>query len=200
MFVLAIGFWFYQCIQTSLDAFGWQFRFLTIWGLSANVIVAWMMLRYSLGRSDRNYNSFVSASVVLNAIVVFKYWKLWFTDPSLINLNGPIVWYQEYYLHALGPALLMIDAFFVLGVFRYLVPTFIIMLLVFLTYIGWIEILVHPLNTSPKGDVTNGLPYPFLNNMDQAERLAFYATTIGSAVVFFGIGWVISKVLRVGKA
>ena len=35
VFLLALGFWFYQFTQTSLEAFGWQFRFLTIWGLTA---------------------------------------------------------------------------------------------------------------------------------------------------------------------
>jgi hypothetical protein len=50
VFLLALGFWFYQFSQTSLDKFGWQFRFLTIWGLTFNLIVAYLMLRYSLGR------------------------------------------------------------------------------------------------------------------------------------------------------
>ena len=86
VFLLALGFWFYQFSQTSLDHFGWQFRFLTIWGLSANVIVAWLMLRLS----TRDYTPLVSAVVVINAFVVFMYWKLWFTDPALVNSGGPI--------------------------------------------------------------------------------------------------------------
>ena len=116
VFLLALGYWFYQFTVTSMDNFGWQFRFLTIWGLTASVIVAELMLRFSLGRSDETYNPLVSATVVLGAMVVFLYWKLWFIDPALVNSDGPIEWYQEYYLHVVGPALMMFDAFFILGV------------------------------------------------------------------------------------
>ncbi|HBN30019.1 MAG: hypothetical protein QNL16_07110 [Rhodobacterales bacterium] len=195
IFLLALGFWFYQFTQTSLDAFGWQFRFLTIWGLTANLVVSWMMLRLVLGKSTKTYNPLVSATVVLGAIVVFMYWKLWFINPALVNSNGPIVWYQEYYLHALGPFLMMVDAFFILGVFRNIVRTLVTMLAVFVSYIAWVEVLVRPLNSFPEGKAANGLPYPFLNDMVMDERLVFYATTIGTAVVFMLIGWVVSRVI-----
>ncbi|NOX72250.1 MAG: hypothetical protein GXP03_01030 [Alphaproteobacteria bacterium] len=200
IFVLALGFWFYQFSQTSLDRFGWQFRFLTIWGLSANVIVAGLMLRYSLGYSGRTYNPLVSASVVLNAIFVFMYWKLWFIDPALVNSDGPIVWYQEYYLHALGPALMVLDAFLILGVFRRIVPTFGATLAIFVGYIAWVELFVGPRNSLPAGEVTSGMPYPFLNDMALDERAVFYATTIGTALAFMLIGWAIAAGLRRLKA
>ncbi len=193
---MALGYWFYQFSQTSFDAFGWQFRFLTIWGLTAALIVLYLMLRYSIGRGDRTYNPFVSAAAVLEAIVVFMYWKLWFIDPSLVNSSDPIIWYQEYYLHAVGPALLAFDAFFILGVLRRIVPTAAVMLVVFLTYISWLEFLVAPLNSFPEGEKTNGLPYPFLNDMGDYDRWAFYATTIGAAFVFMLTGWGIAKGLR----
>jgi hypothetical protein len=196
VFLLAIGFWFYQFTQTSIEAFGWQFRFLTIWGLTADVVTAWMMLRLSLGKSDKTYNGFVSATVVLGAIVVFMYWRLWFIDPKLVNSNGPIIWYQEYYLHALGPALMMIDAFFILGVFHSLKRSFLAVALIFLAYTVWIEYLVQLLNSFPEGKIANGLPYPFLNDMEQGDRMVFYATTIGTALVFLLIGWGIAHLLR----
>ena len=193
--MLALGYWFYQFTQTSLDAFGWQFRFLTIWGLTANLVAAWLMLRLVLGRSEKSYNPFISATVVLGAIVVFMYWKLWFINPALVNSAGPIVWYQEYYLHALGPLLMMIDAFFILGVFKRLGATLVAMLTIFIGYIAWAELLVGPLNSFPEGKAAHGLPYPFLNDMVLNDRLVFYATTIGTAVVFMLIGWVISKII-----
>ncbi len=196
VFLLAVGYWFYQFSQTSLDRFGWQFRFLTIWGLTANVIAAWFMLRLSLGRSQNTHNPFVSATVVLGAIVVFMYWKLWFIDPALVNSGGPIVWYQEYYLHALGPLLMMIDAFFILGAFRAILPTIGVTLAMFLGYIAWVEVLVGPFNSFPVGKVASGLPYPFLNDMGQADRMVFYGTTIATAMVFLAIGWAISWGLR----
>jgi hypothetical protein len=124
------------------------------------------------------------------------YWKLWFIDPALVNSGGPIVWYQEYYLHALGPFLMATDAFFILGVFRQIARTLGVIMAIFLGYIRWVEILVRPFNSSPMGQVTSGLPYPFLNDMAIDNRLVFYATTIGTALVFMLIGWGFSWVLR----
>ena len=196
VFLLMLGYWLYQFTQTDLDAFGWQFRFLTIWGLTFYLIVSWLMLRRSLGLARRDWNPLVSATVVLGAMVVFMYWKLWFTDPSLVNSGGPIVWYQEYYLHALGPLLMALDAFFILGVFRRIPATLATMLTIFVAYILWIEFLVRPLNTFPEGEVLAGLPYPFLNDMQESERWVFYATTIGTALVFMLIGWAFAALLR----
>ncbi len=196
VFILVLGYWLYEFATTDLDAFGWQFRYLTIWGLTANLMVAGAMLRYSLGRTRKAYNSFVSASVVLGAIVVFMYWKLYLTDPALVNGDGALPWYQEYYLHAGTQVLMMIDAFLILGVFRRVPRALAATLAIFLSYIAWIEIWVGPRNSFPAGDATTGLPYPFLNDMAQPDRMVFYATTIGTAIVFFGIGWGISFVLR----
>ncbi|MFQ5437913.1 MAG: hypothetical protein ACE5DK_03675 [Paracoccaceae bacterium] len=196
VFLLALGFWLYQFLFADMGAFGIQFRYLTIWGLTANLVVAGMMLRLSLGRSERSYNAFVSATAVLGAIVVFMYWKLYFTDPALVNGGNALPWYQEYYLHAGTQVLMWIDAFFILGVFDAIWKTLLTMLAIFLGYIAWIEILVRPLNDAPVGSATSGLPYPFLNDMAMGDRAGFYATTIASAVIFQGIGWVISRIIR----
>jgi len=200
VFLLASGFWLYQFASTYAEGFGLQFRFLTIWGLTVFVVIAGFMLRNSHSRSDESYNPFVSAGVVLAAVVVFMYWKLWFTDPSLVSSRGPNVWYQTYYLHALGPALVALDAFIILGAFVFLGRTIVAVLMILIPYILWLEILVGPFNSLPVGTATSGLPYPFLNNMEQTERLGFYGTVIGTAVVFTLVGWVISKVIsRVGR-
>jgi hypothetical protein len=193
VFLLASGFWLYQFVSTYAEGFGLQFRFLTVWGLTVNLIIAGLMLRNSLGRSDESYNSFVSAGVVLAAVVVFMYWKLWFNDPSSVSANGPNVWYQTYYLHALGPALVAFDAFFILGAFAALGRTLGAVLMIFIPYILWLEVLVGPLNSTPEGTATSGMPYPFLNNLEQAERISFYGTVIVTAVVIMLIGWAISK-------
>ena len=199
VFLAALFYFFYQFTQTDLAKFGIQFRFLTIWGLTFNLVVAWLMLSQSLGRSTRDWNALVSATAVLGGIVVFMYWKLWFIDPALVNSGGPIVWYQEYYLHAAGPLLMWIDAFLILGAFRRIPQTLVLMLAIFVAYILWIEFAVQPLNDAPAGSATSGLPYPFLNDMETPARWTFYATTIGTAVVFMGIGWVISRLLKVGR-
>jgi hypothetical protein len=36
------------------------------------------------GRSD-TYPAFISATAVLNIMVVFLYWRLYFIDPALVN-------------------------------------------------------------------------------------------------------------------
>lgn len=196
VFLLASGFFLYQFTQTSLGAFGWQFRYLTIWGLTANMVAAWFMLRLALGKSTNSHNDFVSAATVLGAVVVFMYWRLYFINPALVNGGGPIVWYQEYYLHLLGPILMWIDAFFILGAFRQIRGTLGYLAVFFLGYIAWVELAVHPLNDTPVGKVTSGLPYPFLNDMDLGQRLQFYATTIVTALVIAAVFWLISVVLR----
>ena len=45
-------------------------------------------------------------------------------------------------------------------------------------YCIWIEFVIAPFNLEPVGSVTNGLPYPFLNDMSLSERLVFYLISI----------------------
>ncbi len=195
VFLLALGYFILEFFTTGKSDFGAQFRYLTIWGLTANLIVAGLMLRYSLGYSTRTCNAFVSASVVLGAIVVFMYWKLYFTDPKLVNGNSVTPWYQEYYLHLGSQALMMFDAFFILGAFQRIWATFVTMLIIFLGYIAWIELLVRPLNSFPEGSATSGLPYPFLNDMATGPRMVFYATTIGTAIILMLLGWGLARLI-----
>ena len=71
VFLAALGYWLYFFTFTSFHAFGWQFRFLTVWCLTANVFVAFLMLRISLTRSKKTWDALVSATVILNMVVVF---------------------------------------------------------------------------------------------------------------------------------
>jgi len=195
VFILVLGFWLDLFYTTDRTLFGWQFRYLTDWGLTANLIVAWLMLRYSLGRSDRTYNAFVSASAVLGAIVVFMYWKLYFDDPALVNGDHIMPWYQEYYVHGITQILMLFDAFFILGAFRQVGKTLATAMVIFISYIAWTEFVVRPLNDLPAGGATSGLAYPFLNDMVLSGRLVFYAATIATAIVLLGIGVLAARVL-----
>jgi hypothetical protein len=62
------------------------------------------------------------------------------------------------------------------------------------------ELVLQPLVDSPVGEVTSGLPYRFLNNMDFGGRSNFYVTNFVVAVVFLGIfiavSWVINRFQR----
>ena len=190
VFLLALGYSLYMFMVTDRSAFGWHFRYLTIWALTANLLVAGQMLRLSLGKTKSDWNSFVSVALVLNVVVVVNYWKLFLTDPKALNPNGNgLVWYLEYYLHLVGPALMAIDAFAILGVFRNLRRVCFYAVTLNLAYPIWVECVVAPRNNSPFGTVTSGLPYPFLNDMQLTQRLTFYMTILVTNFVFIVVGW-----------
>lgn len=164
--------------------FGWQFRYLTIWGATASMIVAGLMLRQSFAAPDDRGAVFVSLVAVINMLIVVSYWRLYFEDPALVRSSDHIVLYREYYLHLLGPLLQWIDALWIKRAFRFPLRVIAWLFLMVLIYVGWSELVVAPLNDAPVGSVTSGLPYPFLNSMEWSARQVFYAVTFASGVVF----------------
>ena len=117
-FTIATLYWFYQFHVANYNGFGIHFRYLTIWGLTGNVIVTGLLLRQTLTEQTEKYFAAVSSVCVLNVLVVFLYWRLYFIDPKLVNYSGNIVWFQEYYLHLLGPLFLFLDSLLVNRSFR----------------------------------------------------------------------------------
>ncbi len=198
VFLLASGYWIYQ-FQQVLDptkGFGWQFRYLTIWALTASLLSALAVLRLSLGATNCRPETLVGVTAVLNGMVVYLYWRLYLADPANVNDGSPILWWQEYYLHGLGPLLQWIDAFLILGVFRRPLPVVGTLLAVVFVYVGWSELVVQPTNALPVGSITSGLPYPFLNNMEIGDRIRFYVTSFIMALGIVGLGWGISRMVR----
>jgi hypothetical protein len=177
---------------------GGPFKYLTHWALLLSLFSSIAMLALSFGQRHRDWGTLVAVTAVTNALVVMLYWRLWFTDPKLVNSNGPIVWYVEYYLHLSGPILQWVDALFVFGAFRRIVPALGALLTVIIGYVGWIELFVAPTNSSPVGSVTSGLPYPFLNSMVWDERLGFYLTTAVTGLIFLALFWGLSWAARKG--
>jgi hypothetical protein len=175
------------------ENFGIQFRYLTIWGLTGATISNYLLYRSKRNNLPEAYHAFVSAAAVLNAMVVFLYWRLYFIDPSLVNSSDSIVWFQEYYLHAVGPLLLILDALCFNKSFSQIKKGMLTILVICLLYIFWTEALTAPLNSTPEGSVTNGFPYPFLNNMVLSERLKFYATTILTGLGLYFLSWLLTK-------
>lgn len=184
--ILALGFWFYQFSTQDGGNFGLQFRYLTIWGLSFAVVAHYLLWR-ARARGSSYPAAFVTATAVLNIMVMFLYWRLYFIDPKLVNGENTPVWFQEYYLHLLGPVLIIADALFLSRSFTNILRGAAATLSTCLAYIAWSEIFVGPLNDKPVGSVTSGLPYPFLNDMDIMGRAGFYGTTLATALVFFAI-------------
>lgn len=198
VFALA-GFYFLIAFDDLIPSeFGWQYRFLTEWALVMSLISAAFMLRRSMGQTTKRHDVWASATVVLNIMVVFLYWKIYFEDPSQFYVDGvrTIPLWKEYYLHLLGPILQWIDAFFILGAFRPVKRILALSVSVNILYIAWIEWIVSPMNAEPAGSVSSGLPYRFLNDMELADRMGFYVTNTISAIVLVGICWLIAAGLR----
>lgn len=167
---------------------GGPLRYLTIWALVGSSFIAFRVLLISLGRSDKRFDALVAAFAVVNAMVVFLYWRLFFADPNNVRQDGELgVWWREYYLHGLGPLLMWIDAFFLNRAFVHVKSAFVWLIGIVLVYIAWAELFVGPLNDEPIGRVTSGLHYPFLNNLEFAGRAEFYGTNLIVAAVLLGV-------------
>ena len=148
VFVL-VALYFSQTLSRGvLDPFGGGFRFLTNWGQTFSLIVAALMLGRSLGWTRLHPDTLVSVTVVLNAMVLFLYWSLFFRDPALVNGDGPIIWWREYYIHLAGPVLQMLDALLIFGCFRHMRRILPMGILIFLVYVMWIEAVLRPLQAA----------------------------------------------------
>jgi hypothetical protein len=197
-FLLAAGY----CIRTMIfggwDAFGGPFRFLTIWALFASFFAFSRMMAIEEGRSDKRWDGFVCMTAVINTMVVFLYWRLYFADPMSVTTDGELgAWHLEMYLHLFGPLLQVIDTIFIHRSYRRLGAAFAWLMGVITTYVLWAELVVQPMNDSPAGIVTSGLPYPFLNNLELADRMGFYITNVTVGIVllliFASIAWVFRR-------
>ncbi|MEM0948345.1 MAG: hypothetical protein AAGK37_13120 [Pseudomonadota bacterium] len=204
VFLLAAGFALRQLVfSADYSDPGGPFRYLTIWALMLSFFSASRMLALTERRSTRDWPELVAVTAVLNALVVLVYWRLWFEDPALVNSGGPLPWWLDYYLHGLGPLLQWIDALFIRGGFRRPLRAVPWLLGLTLLYVTWAEAFVGRFNDTPVGLVTDGLPYPFLNSMEFAERLMFYATTgatgLGFLALFSAVAWALRRFLQEGR-
>ena len=171
------------------DNFGWQFRYLTIWGLTGSLIVAALMLTPRFGRPDRHGAVLVSLVGVINLLVVVSYWRLYSQDPTLVNGDKAVVAYREYYLHLIGPMLQWIDMLAIKRAFRAPWRVAFWLAVLVAVYVVWAESVVGPLNDAPVGTVTSGLPYPFLNDMTVTARAGFYAATFAAGLAMIPLLW-----------
>lgn len=197
-FLLAAGY----CIRTLVfggwDAFGGPFRFLTIWALFASFFAFSRMMAIEEGRSDKRWDGFVCMTAVINTMVVFLYWRLYFADPMSVTTDGELgAWHIEIYLHLVGPLLQVIDTIFIHRSYRRLGPAFAWLLGVIGVYVTWAEFVVQPMNSTPAGSMTSGLPYPFLNSLEVGDRMGFYVTnlTFGAALLllYAGTAWAVRR-------
>ena len=200
VFLIAAFYAVYMITTADYSRPGGPFRFLTIWALLLSFFCASRVLALSEGRSTRRWHGVLAATAVVNGMVVFLYWSLYFNDPSSVTRNGELgVWWQELYLHAAGPALQWIEALFVSRAFRRPLASLAWLVGFVVAYLTWAEQFVQRFNETPVGSVTTGLPYPFLNNLEWSARLNFYgvnlATGVGLLAVFFVLGWLVNRVM-----
>lgn len=184
--ILAAAYLAWQIMDASNWPAGGCFRYLTIWALTLSLYSGTRMLALSHGRIARHHEATAMCASVLNVMVVFLYWKLYFEDPALVNGNGNIPFLEQYYLHGLGPALQIVDALLIARVFHRAYRAILPLLGIIVGYVAWAELFVQPRATRPAGPVTSGLPYPFLNALELPERLVFYASNGAVALLVLG--------------
>jgi hypothetical protein len=197
VFLLAAGYCIRTMIFSDFTVFGGPFRFLTIWALFASFFAASRMMALMEGRSERRWDGFVSMTAVINTMVVFLYWRLYFADPTSVTPNGELAaWHLEMYLHLFGPLLQVIDSIFIHRSYRRLWPAVAWVVGVIGAYVLWVELFVGPLNDAPVGSVTSGLPYRFLNNLELADRASFYVTNLVTGLVILCVYAVVAWSVR----
>jgi len=200
VFLLAAGYCIRMVVFSEYVQFAGPFRFLTIWALFLSFFCASRMISLMEGRSVERWDGLVATTSVLNAMVCFLYWRLFLADPASVTRDGELNdLYLEAYLHGLGPLLQWIDATFIHRAFRRLGRSLLWLAGIIGAYVLWAELLVQRFATKPVGEITTGLPYPFLNNLELAERLNFYGLNwvVGAVLlfVFAGIAWLVRRFL-----
>ena len=197
---LSSTYFIYLFFITDHSMLGWQFRYLTIWALTANCFSSALMLNAFPKVFTDSKNEIITSIIILNAAVVFLYWRLHFIDPKLINGDNARIWYLDYYLHLVGPVMQWIDGALIYGAFKKPLKSFKYIIILFASYTLWIELIVQPYNSIPEGTVTSGLPYPFLNNLNLIDRLEFYSKNMFFVVCVFFVGitatWVKKQTLN----
>jgi len=193
-FLLAAGYVIRTMIFGGWDEFAGPFRHLTIWALFMSFFAFSRMMAIEEGRSESRWDGFVCMTAVVNTMVVFLYWRLYFADPHSVTSDGQLgAWHLEMYLHLFGPILQVADTIFVHRSYRRLGAAIAWLVGVITAYILWVELVVQPMNDAPTGAVTSGLPYPFLNNLELSERAIFYGSNFAIAfvllLIYAGIAW-----------
>ena len=196
--LLAATVWVWCFEDARLEDFGWQFRCLDIWALSASTISAAFMLRLSMGWSRSRHETFVRVTAALNAAVVAVHLLPVVSDVPASSLGPPLASsFKATYLHLVGPLLQIADAVLILGAFRgafrALGGAAAGVALVAVTYVAWIELAVRPLNA--RADGRGGLPYGALDPLDPAARLAVYALTALGAVAALAVLWAVRRAI-----
>ena len=189
--ILAGAAWAHCFRDARIEEFGWQFRHLDIWALSASAAAAVLMVRLSMGWSRSRHEAYVGTVAVLNAVVLAIHLGPLLSG-SAAAASAPM--WKLAYLHLIAPLLQIADAVLILGAFRCVGGALGGTAIAALSYVAWLELAVRPLNPDPDG--TGGLPYAALDAMDPSDRLALYAAATLGALAFVPALRAIQRALR----
>ena len=182
--LLAAGFWTHQFALQDLADFGWQFRYLSIWALTIGLLASAAAVRSTLDPDAEAPDALLLLAAALSGAQAVCYWVLWVDDPAGMATGGIIdAPVRSLYLHGVMPTLLWIEAIVLTRATRGAPGAAAWLLAVLAAYMLWIEAAVAPLNPSPAGPVTTGLPYPFLNDMVQGARAIVYVQAAALGLV-----------------
>ena len=190
---LTAAFWAWQFTTADIAEFGWQFRFLTNWGLTLSLAHAVLAWRAARDPSAAPPETLAIVAALVNGMVVYLYWSIRLSGGGLGE--GEIWSVNNLYLHAVGPGLQIVDAVFVMRVFARPIRAVPAFAGVVLLYILWIELAVAPLNAAPAGSATSGLPYPFLNDLHRGERATFYGQAATGGLLLMLVFHIVTRVL-----
>ena len=175
--------------------FGKQFKFFTLWSFIANFVVCSVLFLEMVGFRIKVYDSFAAIATMMGIFTVILYWGLFFIDPNMVNYTDQrLNFFREYYLHLLGPILLIVEAFLFTKAFKNFLGITIWAAVINFGYFSWIELIVAQLNDLPRGNITNGLPYPFMNDMILTERLILMTLCFIFGILFI---WLFTKIQRI---
>ena len=178
--------------------FGKQFKFFTLWSFIANFLVFSILFLSMIGIRIKIPDSLVATSTLMGIFTIILYWGLFFIDPNLVNYTDQrLNLFREFYLHLIGPLLLVVEGFLFTRAFKNFFNITLCAAAINFGYFSWIELVVARFNEFPKGTITNGLPYPFMNDMGISERLIFSASCFIFGIFFIWLFTKIQKILPV---
>ncbi|MBL42488.1 MAG: hypothetical protein CMM49_07510 [Rhodospirillaceae bacterium] len=156
---------------------GGGLRYLTNWVLILNLLVAVnAVMNEHLERTP--FNFIIPATLSMNFVVIALYWGLRIIDKSYLDVNtedwSTFEWLWDFYLHWGMSILLLIELFFFNKSSSKTISSYFTLMVIFFSYIFWIELIIMPNNDEPCGNYTCGFPYPFLNEMELSDRNIFY--------------------------
>lgn len=187
-FSWTLGHWLLHFLKANKKIFGWQFRYLTQWALTASMLfhMCTLLHRCMWRRQPtvRKTAYMLAVSVcVVNMLVFVLYWPAFFLQPGLIGALTMSV-SQDVFVHAVSPLSVFFDAMFWSKPFKkeHYKSSQAFTFAVFLSYVFWLEVLVTPLGK---------MPYAFLRVAPWTHRCLCY-------VVSFVIGLVLHRMFFFG--